>query len=250
MLGGIRGNIPYRLRRLRLLPISNRCILAQAVRPSAAAISVCVQSPRRDYLPVFPSLPRYGLRAGHRNPNFLSVDTMKTHFLDLLGPYTDRVALMIFEFGAGIGRAFDGVESFAEALSSFLVPLPTTFRFGVEIRHAQFLEPEYFRALRENCVAHVFNSWTEMPGIDQQMNHNEAFTANFTAARALLVPGRAGMRTRCVCFRRTGKSKNRTPKFGRRYESCWFGEEAGGTDVHLREQSAGRFCARDDCGDC
>ena len=116
MLGGIRGNIPHRLRRLRLLPISNRCILAQAVR-----------------------------------------------------------------------RAFDGVESFAEALSSFLVPLPTTFRFGVEIRHAQLLEPEYFRALRENCVAHVFNSWTEMPGIDQQMNHNEAFTANFTAARALLV---------------------------------------------------------------
>jgi hypothetical protein len=57
----------------------------------------------------------------------------------------------------------------------------------VEIRQAQFLEPEYFRALRENCVAHVFNSWTEMPGIDQQMNHNEAFTANFTAARALLV---------------------------------------------------------------
>jgi uncharacterized protein YecE (DUF72 family) len=183
--------------------------------------------PEEMTLPVFPSLPRYGLRAGHRNPNFLSVDTMKTHFLDLLGPYTDRVALMIFEFGAGIGRAFDGVESFAEALSSFLVPLPTTFRFGVEIRHAQFLEPEYFRALRENCVAHVFNSWTEMPGIDQQMNHNEAFTANFTAARALLVPGRAGMRTRCVCFRRTGKSKNRTPKFGRRYESCWFGGRSG-----------------------
>jgi uncharacterized protein YecE (DUF72 family) len=114
--------------------------------------------------PVFPSLPRYGLRAGRRNPNFLSSETMRTQFLDLLTPYADRVALLIFEFGAGIGRAFDGVESFAEVLSKFLAALPTTFRYGVEIRQAQFLEPQYFRALRENGVAHVFNSWTVVSG--------------------------------------------------------------------------------------
>ena len=146
--------------------------------------------PEEITLPVFPSLPRYGLRAGRSNPNFLAVETMQTQFLDLLGPYSDRVAPLIFEFGTGIGRAFDGVESFAEALSKFLASLPTTFRYGVEIRHAQFLEPEYFRALRENGVAHVFNSWTEMPGIDEQMGNSESFTANFTAARALLRPGR------------------------------------------------------------
>ena len=146
--------------------------------------------PEEITLPVFPSLPRYGLRAGRRNPNFLSVEVMQTQLLDLLGPYAARVALLIFEFGASIGRAFDGVESFAEAISKFLASLPTTFRYGVEIRQAQFLEPEYFRALRENGVAHVFNSWTEMPGIYEQMGNSEAFTANFTAARALLRPGR------------------------------------------------------------
>jgi uncharacterized protein YecE (DUF72 family) len=115
---------------------------------------------------------------------------METQFLDLLRPYADRVALLVFEFGAAIGRAFDGVKSFAEALSKFLASLPTTFRYGVEIRHAQFLEPEYFRALRENGVAHVFNSWTEMPGIDEQMKDGETFTATFTASRVLLRPGR------------------------------------------------------------
>jgi len=146
--------------------------------------------PEEITLPTFPSLPRYGVRAGRRNPNFLSAEIMRAQFLDLLRPYADRVALLIFEFGAGIGRAFDGVESFAEALSQFFGGLPTTFRYGVEIRHAQYLEPDYFRALRENAVAHVFNSWTEMPGIEEQILNDEAFTANFTAARALLRPGR------------------------------------------------------------
>jgi uncharacterized protein YecE (DUF72 family) len=146
--------------------------------------------PEEITLPVFPSLPRYGVRGGRGNPNFLSSEMMKTQFLDSLHPYADRVALLIFEFGAGIGRAFDRVESFAEVLSKFLAALPTTFRYGVEIRQAQFLEPEYFRALRENGVAHVFNSWTEMPGIDEQMGNSETFTASFTAVRALLRPGR------------------------------------------------------------
>jgi len=115
---------------------------------------------------------------------------MQTQLLDLLRPYADRVALLIFEFGASIGRAFAGVNSFAEALSKFFASLPNSFRYGVEIRQAQFLEPGYFRALRENGVAHVFNSWTEMPGIDEQISDSEAFTANFTASRALLRPGR------------------------------------------------------------
>jgi hypothetical protein len=99
------------------------------------------------------------------------------------------VTLLILEFGASIGRAFDVID-FAEALSKFFASLPNSFRYGVEIRQAQFLEPEYFCALRENGVVHVFNSWTEMPGIGEQIKDSEAFTANFTASRALLRPGR------------------------------------------------------------
>jgi uncharacterized protein YecE (DUF72 family) len=125
------------------------------------------------------------------NPNFLSPEMMQTQLLDLLHPYADRVALLIFEFGESIGRAFESANGFAQALSKFFASLPNTFRYGVEIRHSQFLEPKYFHALRENGVAHVFNSWTEMPGIDEQMKDGEAYTANFAAARALLRPGRA-----------------------------------------------------------
>jgi uncharacterized protein YecE (DUF72 family) len=56
--------------------------------------------PEEITLPVFPSLPRYGLRAGRGNPNFLSAETMQSQFLDLLRPYADRVSLLLFEFGA------------------------------------------------------------------------------------------------------------------------------------------------------
>jgi uncharacterized protein YecE (DUF72 family) len=95
----------------------------QAPAPFQFAFKV----PEEVTLPVFPSLPRYGLHAGRRNPNFLSSETMRTQFLDLLHPYPNRVALLIFEFGAGIGRAFDGVSPFAEALSKFFASLPPTF---------------------------------------------------------------------------------------------------------------------------
>jgi hypothetical protein len=38
-------------------------------------------------------------------------------------------------------------------------------------------------------LAHLFNPWTETLGIEE-LGNSEAFTANFTAARALLRPGR------------------------------------------------------------
>jgi uncharacterized protein YecE (DUF72 family) len=158
----------------------------QAPAPFQFAFKV----PEEITLPVFPGLPRYGLRAGRANPSFLSPEVMRTQLLDLLRPYASRVALLIFEFGASIGRAFDGANGFAQALAQFFASLPSSFRYAVEIREAQFLQPAYFRALRENGVAHVFNSWTEMPGINEQIEDSEAFTANFTAARALLRPGR------------------------------------------------------------
>jgi hypothetical protein len=39
-------------------------------------------------------------------------------------------------------------------------------------------------------VAHVFNSWTRMPAIGEQLLLHESITADFIVARALLRPGR------------------------------------------------------------
>jgi hypothetical protein len=45
--------------------------------------------------------------------------------------------------------------------------------------------------LARNGVAHVFNSWNEMPAIGDQFDLPWTFPAGFTVARGLLRPGRA-----------------------------------------------------------
>jgi hypothetical protein len=45
--------------------------------------------------------------------------------------------------------------------------------------------------LREHNVSHVFNSWTRMPSIGEQLEIPGSFTAPFTVARVLLRPGRS-----------------------------------------------------------
>ena len=108
-------------------------------------------------------------------------------FLEPLAPYADRLAPLIFEFGARGAAPFE----FLDRLDSFLENLPRAFRFAVEVRNREYLAPRYFDSLRAHGVAHVLNSWTRMPPIGEQMNIPGAFTADFTVARALLRPGRA-----------------------------------------------------------
>lgn len=44
--------------------------------------------------------------------------------------------------------------------------------------------------LRSHGVAHVFNSWTRMPPVVEQLEMEGSMTADFTVGRFLLKPGR------------------------------------------------------------
>jgi hypothetical protein len=48
----------------------------------------------------------------------------------------------------------------------------------------------YFDCLREHGVTHVFNAWTRMPALGEQVSMSGAITAPFTIVRALLRQGR------------------------------------------------------------
>ncbi len=148
----------------------------------------------------FAGHPRYGARAGLVNPNFLNAEMITTQFLDLLAGYRERVPLIVLEFGAFPRGAFANAQRFAQVLGAFLAALPKTFRYAVEIRNAELFAPEYLAVLREYGVAHLFNAWTEMPALDEQMALAEAFTADFTAARGLLVPGREYEESRALFY--------------------------------------------------
>lgn len=137
----------------------------------------------------FPSHARYGARAGAGNPNYLNAELLKAEFLDLLVPYRERVAVIIFEFGSFSPSSAD-IAAFLNTLAPVLATLPEEFRYAVEVRNAELLQLSYFELLRERNIAHVFNSWTRMPPVSQQMRIRDVFTADFTVARALLKPGR------------------------------------------------------------
>lgn len=139
----------------------------------------------------WPGHARYGPKAGTRNEHFLDAKLFEQAFLRPLEPYRDRVAAIVFEFGAFSHTEFADVSAFLKRLRPFLAALPPGWRYGVEVRNENYLSAPYFRALTEANVAHVFNAWTRMPSLSEQIAIPVAFTADFTVVRALLQRGRS-----------------------------------------------------------
>jgi len=136
---------------------------------------------------VFPKHARYGPRAGTKNQSFLNADALAALFLEPLEPYRDRIATLIFEFGA----RSTPLREFVAKLAPFLDGLSSSFRYAVEVRNRAYLDAPYFDCLGERNVAHVFNAWTKMPPLAEHTSIRGAFTADFTVVRALLREGRA-----------------------------------------------------------
>ena len=135
--------------------------------------------------------PRWGNLAGQKNPDFLNADLFKDA---VLGPYarafSDHAGAFVFEFQAMRGKDQPEPAQWAEELDAFLTQLPRDFRYAVELRNRELLTAAHGAVLARHGVAHVFNSWTEMPTIGEQLELPWSFPADFTVARALLRPGR------------------------------------------------------------
>jgi uncharacterized protein YecE (DUF72 family) len=122
------------------------------------SLKYALKVPEEITVRIFPAHPRYGARAGQPNPTFLDAMLFRTAFLDLLEPYREQVAVLIFEFGTFGKQIYRNVHEFVAQLDPFLGSLPTNFRYAVEVRNQEFLVPEYFACLRNHGVAHVLNS--------------------------------------------------------------------------------------------
>jgi len=140
---------------------------------------------------VFPAHTRYGALAGQANESFLDAELFKQLFLKPLGPYRDKTALLILEFGAFGRRSFAGLGEFLERLDPFLAALPGEFRYAVEVRNPEYLRGDYFACLRQHRVGHVYNAWSRMPELGQQIALPDSVTADFLVCRALLRRGRS-----------------------------------------------------------
>jgi uncharacterized protein YecE (DUF72 family) len=138
----------------------------------------------------WPGHARYGPKGGTQNDQFLDAALFADSFVKPLEPYRDHVAALIFEFGTFAKRDFAHPDEFLARLEGFLGSLPRGWRYAVEVRNAEYLGPDYFGVLSRHNVAHVFNAWTRMPTIAEQVELPGAFTADFAVVRALLRKGR------------------------------------------------------------
>lgn len=134
---------------------------------------------------------RYKTGGGEENPDFLNPEVFRQNVLDpCLEHFADHLGPFVFEFQT-IGRAAGfTAQSFADRLDAFFTKLPREAMYAVELRNQEFLTPPYFAVLREHNVAHVFNSWTRMPPVGEQLDLPGSLSALFTVARILLRPGR------------------------------------------------------------
>jgi len=130
-------------------------------------------------------------KAGRKNPDWLNAELFRdevwnlyrAHFARHTGPF-------VFEFQTIAARDRISADEFVSRLDEFLDELPEDGMYAVEVRNEEFLTPAYFAVLREHDVAHVFNSWTRMPSLGEQLDLPETVTGRFLLARALLRPGR------------------------------------------------------------
>ena len=132
-----------------------------------------------------------GGTAGARNPDFLNAELCVN---EVIGPalehFRDHVAPFVFEIQTIARKDKVSPDDFAARLDEFLAKLPPEAPCAVELRNEEYLTPAYLAVLREHRVAHLFNSWTRMPPIGEQLAHADVITAPFIIARALLRPGR------------------------------------------------------------
>ena len=139
----------------------------------------------------FPNLGRFGIRAGKPNENFLNADLFGSAFIKPCEAIRRNVGILIFEFSRFYpGDYAKGVDFVAE-LDRFFGGLPSGWPYGIEMRNKDWLAPEYFACLARHGITHVFNSWSAMPPVGEQMALAGSRTnPSLCAARFLLKPGR------------------------------------------------------------
>jgi len=148
------------------------------------------KAPEHITVPTWPVQARYGALAGLKNHTFLEAALFGQAFLGAMEPWRAQAGVIIFEFGTFRQTDFADAGQFVERLDPFLDALPAGWRFAVEIRNADFLVPRYFDCLRAHDVTHVYNAWTRMPEIGEQLAIPGSRTTELIVARALLKKGR------------------------------------------------------------
>ena len=158
--------------------------------PPDSALKACCKVWRELTIYRFPNQATWGKRKGQLNPNFLNAEMFIDRILNVHEQvFKPQTGPFIFEFQY-MKKSDKSVAEFAADLDKFFAQLPAEFEYSVEIRNANFLDADYFTTLKKHQVAHVFNQWSYMSAIREQLKF-DSLTADFVVARILTPPGMA-----------------------------------------------------------
>jgi len=137
----------------------------------------------------FARLPRYGTKAGTRNPRFLDTDLFRdVIYQPARQGLGSNLGVFLFEFQ----RTGLTVDEFLHRLEPFLARLPSGPRYAMEVRNPAILGLRYWDLLAAHGIAHVYNHWSVMPDLaSQHRSIGRRFTAPFIVARLLTPLGLA-----------------------------------------------------------
>ena len=139
-------------------------------------------------MPVYPRHARYGARAGQRNSAFLDAGLFEK---ELFGPVQSDFASHMGPWILEIAPSPVPVDPdwFCQKLGAFLSKVPKDFPFAVELRDPRLLTSGYVATLQEHGASHVFNYWSKMPSLQEQLAIPGILTGSANVIRLLLPPG-------------------------------------------------------------
>lgn len=142
---------------------------------------------------VFPRHPRYGARAGDKNPTFLDADRFLSEVLAPYLPHLRHFGPFVFELTPMPRGAVDP-EELVDRVDGFLSRIEAKtqgapgLQWAFELRNEELMTPRWSDMLRAHRAAHVFTFWTAMPSIRVQLARHGALSAPFVIARLMLPP--------------------------------------------------------------
>jgi uncharacterized protein YecE (DUF72 family) len=137
----------------------------------------------------FPDHARDGARAGQKNPSFFDPHRVLE---EVIAPYDrcfrEHAGPFVFEIPPAPRAMLPHPNAFADSIDRLFSALPKHFQYAIEVRNAELLSKPYFDALAAHDAAHVFNHWTAMPTIGEQLAIPWCLGASFVVARLMLPP--------------------------------------------------------------
>lgn len=136
---------------------------------------------------VFPNHPRYGDRAGRRNPYFLDPVLFADNVTaPLRREFAGHVGALILEIPPHSGADSRDLE---DALERFLQAYEDPFHIAVEIRERHLLTGRYLSILAHYGASHVYTYWSRMPPLADQFERAGTMPGPKVVVRLMLPPG-------------------------------------------------------------